>query len=636
MNLYQIGIFFIQGTLVALLILFLFRIRKLMGIGLLFACLGLFQFMQVFLSSTVYVAFTKSILVSPGSAVLFTASLFAILLIYIKEDSTETRKIIYALLITNIIMSILLQTFSWNIEEPSIDNPFDVSTKFFSNNAWVLFVGTLALFIDSILIIVIYEFISRILTNLFLRICLTMLIVVSFDTLFFSLAAFWNFENLYLIITSGLLSKGVFAVFYSVFVYFYLKYIEKEVSGTHSYNIKDVFQTLSYRQKFEIAKKDKIIANEEARLKEIKYQTLTSISPVGIFHTRSDGYTTYVNPKWCEISGLPEDEALGDGWLSSVHPEDRHIIQDGWEQAIALKSKSDSEYRFVHKDGLIKWVLGQAVPEINSQNIITGFVGTITDITDIKRYQQEQIQLRLKAEESDKLKSAFLANMSHEIRTPMNGILGFAEVLKDPDLTNKQQQEYLGIIEKSGARMLNIINDIVDISKIESGLMEVNLKELNINEQMEFVYSFFKPEIESKRLQLLLKKPLSAKEAIITTDCEKIYAILTNLVKNAINYTNEGSIIFGYEKKGGNLEFFVKDTGIGIPINRQEAIFERFIQADISKKQAFQGAGLGLTISKAYVELLGGRIWLESEEGKGSTFYFAIPFNTEPEEKSIN
>ena len=251
--------------------------------------------------------------------------------------------------------------------------------------------------------------------------------------------------------------------------------------------------------------------------------------------------------------------------------------------------------------------------------------------------QNEQLFVaNTKATESDRLKSAFLANMSHEIRTPMNGILGFAELLKDPDLAGDKQQEYIKIIEKSGLRMLNIINNIVDISKIESGLMEVNSKESNINEQMEFIHTFFKPEVEKKGLQLLLKKPLSVKEAIITTDREKIYAILINLVKNAINHTNEGSVVFGCDKKGDNLEFFVKDTGIGIPKNRQQAIFERFIQSDISKKQAIQGAGLGLTISKAYVELLGGRIWLESEEGQGSTFYFAIPYSTLQKEKSVN
>ena len=235
------------------------------------------------------------------------------------------------------------------------------------------------------------------------------------------------------------------------------------------------------------------------------------------------------------------------------------------------------------------------------------------------------------AEESDRLKSAFLANMSHEIRTPMNGILGFSALLKEPDLTGEDQQKYIRIIEKSGARMLNIINDIVDISKIEAGLMEVNMKESNINDQIEYIYTFFKPETDGKGLRFFFRNSLPEKEAIIITDREKIYAILTNLVKNAIKYTDRGSIEFGYDvvktQYATFLEFFVKDTGVGIAKNRQDAIFERFIQADIEDPKALQGAGLGLTISKAYVEMLGGKIWVKSDEGIGSTFYFTIPYN---------
>ncbi|MBU3927045.1 MAG: response regulator, partial [Bacteroidetes bacterium] len=241
------------------------------------------------------------------------------------------------------------------------------------------------------------------------------------------------------------------------------------------------------------------------------------------------------------------------------------------------------------------------------------------------------------AEESDRLKSAFLANMSHEIRTPMNGILGFAELLKQADLSGEEQQEYIKIIEKSGARMLNIINDIVNISRIEAGQMEVYLSKSNINEQIDFIYTFFKPEIEKKGIQFLVKKSLPAEEANITTDREKIFAILTNLVKNAIKFTTNGTIEFGYEivSMGHDplIQFYVKDTGMGIPKNRQEAIFERFIQADIADKMALQGAGLGLSITKAYVELLGGKIWVNSEKGKGSVFYFTIPFITKTQEK---
>ncbi|SNR39442.1 ATP-binding protein [Lutibacter flavus] len=627
MNFHQIGILFLQGALVVLLIFFLFRLRKKQGIGLLFACLGLFQFMQVFLSSTIYVEITDNLLVSPGSSVLFTATLFAILIIYIKEEASETRKIIYALLIVNIIMSLLILIFSWSIEEHSTYNPFNVSTVLFDNNAWALFVGGLALFLDSLLIIIIYEFISRHLSTVFFQIFITMLIVVSFDTLFFSIVAFWNFDNLSVIITSGLISKGVFAIFYSILFYLYLKFIETNENGTHYFKIKDVFHTQTYKQKFELARLEAIKTSEEVKLNEAKYRTLTNISPVGVFHTRVDGFTTFVNPRWCEISGLSKDEALGNGWMQAVHPDDIEIIKKGWELATVQKRKSQTQYRFLLKDGTIKWVLGLAVPELNSKNEIIGYVGTITDITDLKIYQQEQIILKEKAEESNRLKSAFLANMSHEIRTPMNGILGFSDLLKNANISNEEQQNYIRIIEKSGTRMLNIINDIINISKIESGLMEIILEEMNINEQIEYIYTFFKPEVEAKGIKFSFKNGLPADESIIKVDREKFISILTNLIKNAIKYSEKGSIEFGYVKKKEFLEFYVKDTGIGIPEERQKAIFERFIQADIEDKMARQGAGLGLAISKAYIELLGGKLWVESKKNQGSNFYFTIPYS---------
>jgi hypothetical protein len=222
----------------------------------------------------------------------------------------------------------------------------------------------------------------------------------------------------------------------------------------------------------------------------------------------------------------------------------------------------------------------------------------------------------------------------------MNGILGFTQLLKTPDLSGEELQDYVRIIEKSGARMLNIINDIIDISKIESGLMKIDISKSNINEQSDYIYTFFKPETERKGLKFHYRKTLQTKEATINTDREKLFAILTNLVKNAIKYTDEGSIEFGYVSTGSTtgtgsavgelvepeLEFYVKDTGIGIRTDRQQAIFERFFQADTSDSRAYQGAGLGLSISKAYVEMLGGKMRVESEYGIGSTFYFTLPY----------
>jgi signal transduction histidine kinase/CheY-like chemotaxis protein len=241
-----------------------------------------------------------------------------------------------------------------------------------------------------------------------------------------------------------------------------------------------------------------------------------------------------------------------------------------------------------------------------------------------------------KAEEGERLKSSFLANMSHEIRTPMNGILGFAELLKEPDLTRSEKEEYIGIIEKSGRRMLNIINDIISISKLESGLMQVSIKETNLNNLLIYICNFFKPELEKKKLSISYFPGLAENEAIVNTDKEKIYAVMTNLVKNAIKFTWQGSIEIGYGLKDNCIEFYVKDTGVGIPVNQIPIIFERFRQGSESLSRNYEGAGLGLSISKGYLEMLGGKIWVNSTVGKGSCFYFSLPYiPAVPENKNL-
>jgi len=239
-----------------------------------------------------------------------------------------------------------------------------------------------------------------------------------------------------------------------------------------------------------------------------------------------------------------------------------------------------------------------------------------------------------KAEESDRLKTAFLANMSHEIRTPMNGILGFAELLKEPDLSGSDQREYIRIIKKSGMRMLGIINDIIDISKIESGTIETRLTTFSLMDLLNEQLNFFLPEVNDKHLTIV-NVSADSEDLNITTDKDKLEAILINLNKNAVKYTDKGEIRIGFKQTNKQLTIFVSDTGIGIPEDRQQAVFDRFVQADIADKMAKQGAGLGLSIAHAYAEMLGGKLYLKSKVGEGTVFYVELPLNENHEDMYI-
>jgi PAS domain S-box-containing protein len=258
---------------------------------------------------------------------------------------------------------------------------------------------------------------------------------------------------------------------------------------------------------------------------------------------------------------------------------------------------------------------------------IAGRVWSFRDVTERRLSELALLKAKEIAEENDRLKTAFLHNISHEIRTPMNAILGFSEILNTTELLPEKRKYFTQLIVQSGNQLQSIISDIIDIATIEAGQVKINEDPINLNGTLKTICEQLKFREHSKNIAIRFKKYLPDAEAGILTDETKLIEILTNLIGNALKFTEQGSIEFGYKVKNDFIEFYVKDTGIGIPTEMHEEIFKRFRQLESSSTRQYGGSGLGLSISKSYVEILGGKIWLKSELGKGSTFYFTIPYS---------
>lgn len=388
----------------------------------------------------------------------------------------------------------------------------------------------------------------------------------------------------------------------------------------------------SYHKNFLLEKEitQRIKAEKDLKEYELTLSNLISNLPGMVYRCKMDEHYTmdFMSEACTRITGFTPDDFIGNKLISFndlIFPEYRQPIWDKWQKVMADKSVFESEYQIKTAQGETKWVWERGKCIFDEKDQLQFLEGYIEDITEKKKNETELIRAKEKAEESDRLKSVFLANISHEVRTPMNGILGFAELLKEPDLSPENYQEFISTIEVNLYRMLNIISDLIEISKIEAGEMILKMASTNVNTLLYKLHEEFKTKRNGKNIQLILHCDLPDDKSIIVTDSAKLNQIMVNLLKNALKFTEEGMVSFGYLKKDHGLEFFVSDTGRGIQPGEKDIIFERFMQADQGSTRKYEGIGLGLTISKAYVEQLGGTIKVESDPGKGSTFYFDLP-----------
>ncbi len=368
------------------------------------------------------------------------------------------------------------------------------------------------------------------------------------------------------------------------------------------------------------------------REKEERFRALAdNMSQMGWIADRT-GKVIWLNKRWHDYTGMDIESIYKGDYLKIHHPDYVEDMRKSYSASISSGEPWEATIPIRSKTGDYRWFLARALPIRDEKDNINLWFGTNTDITEQRLHeetlQKQNIELQKakeKAEESVKFKNAFIANISHEIRTPMSGILGFADLLKAPDLSSESKNTYIDTIISSGKRMLGIINDLIYISKIEAGHLETYKDATDLYKLLDELRIFFQPEARRKNLELRINEAIPQGKTITETDKTKLSQVLTNLIKNAIKYTNTGYVEFGCHLKEDFYIFYVKDSGIGIKEEYQINIFERFKQGEVAT-DALEGLGLGLAISKSLVEALGGTIWVESEPGAGSTFYFSIPY----------
>jgi two-component system CheB/CheR fusion protein len=400
------------------------------------------------------------------------------------------------------------------------------------------------------------------------------------------------------------------------------KHFKIKVFSTGINKFATVFEDITEQKNTQLA----LIENER-RLAEAQ-----RISHIGYSDDNLIDKRTVWSEETYRIFGIEKDFGPSNfkEFLSLIFEEDRNKIIEAVKNVKQNFQPFEIDFRIMRDNRELRYIHSKAEVILNEENIAQRIFWTLMDITERIITEEELVKSKEKAEESDWLKSAFLANMSHEIRTPMNAILGFSQLLETVDLDHDERREYLHIINKRGNDLLNIINDILDISKIEANQITIHNTEDDLNNLFLEIYTNFiaLDEYEERKPVELRIGNLFPRHINIITDFDRLKQVLNNLIGNALKFTHEGYVEFGcniIENK--MLEFYIKDTGIGIPENKQHIIFERFRQVEENLSRKYDGTGLGLSISKGLVELMGGEIWMHSLENEGTTFYFTLPLH---------
>ena len=379
----------------------------------------------------------------------------------------------------------------------------------------------------------------------------------------------------------------------------------------------------------DIAKR--VEAETALRQSEEVFRTLCAAAPVGVFRIDQQGSMVYANERLLEIHGLTMDQVRGPEFRTGIHPEDAPRVIAARSANMQSEKRFFDQYRYVKPSGEVIWLGVHGGPVYAPDGRPQGFVGVIEDITSVREAHEQMREAKDAADAANRAKSEFLANMSHEIRTPMNGIIGMTELALDTEL-DPSQREYLNAVKYSADSLLTVINDILDFSKIEVGKLSLDPIEFKLRDHLGQAMKILAGRAHEKGLELAYFVPPELPDFVVG-DPVRLRQVILNLIGNAIKFTEQGEVVLRVEVESQtndamSLHFAVSDTGIGIPPEKQALIFEPFSQADTSTTRRYGGTGLGLSICSRLIDMMNGRIWLESEPGQGATFHFTARFGT--------
>ena len=370
---------------------------------------------------------------------------------------------------------------------------------------------------------------------------------------------------------------------------------------------------------------DRVRAEEALRERDARLRFIADSMPQIVWTTTPDGAVDYLNRRWNESTGLDSERSMGWGWIQAIHPDDRERCAETWNRSVRTGTPFETEYRLRGREGDYRWHLVRGLPHLDNQGRIVQWVGTCTDISEVKEARKEAERARAVAEQASLAKSEFLARMSHVIRTPLNGVMGMTDLLLDTDLS-PTQRHYASLVQTSARSLTTVINDILDFSKVEAGKLDIASDHFDPAALARSVADLMEPLATRKGLALTCALAPDLPESILG-DEGRVRQILINLIGNAIKFTDTGRIdllLSSHPSEPGcaSLRFAVRDTGIGIPAVLQPTLFDPFVQ--VHRDRAAGGTGLGLPICRQLALAMGGTIGVESEEGRGSTFWFTI------------